>query len=322
MNGIGIVDVLNHAKNILLLPHVNMDGDALGSVLALYWTFHRMGKTVRVIVEEAPPENLQFLPGSDQVMVYQKGEEDEYHQVDLVLAVDTADLERLGARGRIFRNAQITMNIDHHPTNTKYATYNWVVSDAAATGEVIYSLLKDLGEQLDKEIATCLYGAIASDTGGFRFSNTSSFTHQIAGELIKSGANSSDISMQLFEDVSMNRLKVLAEIIHLIELHHKGRIAMILLPKEVIERFQATEEEINGYSNLGRSIRGVEVAVFIREKQPGEFKISMRSRQTIDLTDVAIRFGGGGHKRAAGFNYVGNLNEIKEQLLKEFMRKL
>jgi bifunctional oligoribonuclease and PAP phosphatase NrnA len=322
MSDNGMIEVLHNAKNVLLLPHVNMDGDALGSVLALFWTLEGMDKNVKVLVEEPPPLHLRFLPGADQVIVYKEGYEDAYSENELVVAVDTADFERLGKRGEIFRKAAVTMNIDHHPTNTKYASYNLVVSDASATGEILYNYFKDLGQPLNKDISTCLYTAISSDTGGFRFSNTSSLTHQIAADLIQIGADCAEISKNLFEDVSMNRLNVLAEIIHLIELYHHGKIAMIPLEKEMIDRFQASEDEINGFSNLGRSIRGVEVSIFIREKQLGEFKISMRSRQSIDLTEVATSFGGGGHKRAAGFNYTGNMKEIKDLLIKEFTNKL
>jgi phosphoesterase RecJ-like protein len=188
-----------------------------------------MDKNVKVLVEEPPPLHLRFLPGADQVIVYKEGYEDAYSENELVVAVDTADFERLGKRGEIFRKAAVTMNIDHHPTNTKYASYNLVVSDASATGEILYNYFKDLVQPLNKDISTCLYTAISSDTGGFRFSNTSSLTHQIAADLIQIGADCAEISKNLFEDVSMNRLNVLAEIIHLIELYHHGKIGAIHL---------------------------------------------------------------------------------------------
>lgn len=313
-----IIETIQEAKSIAILPHINMDGDAFGSVLALFNALKNKNCELSLYVEEEPPTNLTFLPGADRAILYKDNHKKKY---DLVIALDTADADRLGKRIKFFNEANTTVNIDHHPTNTNYAKLNFVDSDAGACGQILYDVIKRMGA-LDKDIATCLYTAISSDTGGFRFSNTKASTHKIAAELISIGADSSSISMQLFEDVSINRLKITAYIIEHTDLYNDGKIAITPLTREVKEKFGASDEDINGFSNLGRSIRGVEVAVYIREKEDGRLKISMRSKENVDVSKVAIKYGGGGHKRAAGFDYEGKMQDIIEELKKEFSKTL
>lgn len=314
-----IIDIIQKSKSIAILPHINMDGDAFGSVLALFNLLKNKDCQVNFYTEEAPPTYLMFLPGADRSILYSK--EDSVKHYDLAIALDTADLDRLGNRVKIFNDASVTINIDHHPTNTNYAKFNLIVPEAAACGQILYDILKNMGG-IDKDIATCLYSAIASDTGGFRFSNTTAITHKTAAELIEQGADCARISTNLFENVSINRLKITSYIIEHTNLYNEGKIAITPLTREVKEKYDATDDDINGFSNLGRSIRGVEVAIYIREKDDGKLKISMRSKENVDVSEVATKFGGGGHKRAAGFDYDGQMQDIIEILKKEFGKSI
>jgi phosphoesterase RecJ-like protein len=310
---------IKNSRSIAVLPHVNMDCDACGSSLAFYLALKSMGKEVVVIVEEEPQEIFSFLPNFGEIYLF-NGENQciENKAFDLVLALDTGDFERLGKRGKIFENAKMSINIDHHPTNTNYAKTNYVVTNASATGEIIYDLFKELKLDITASISTCLYASIASDTGGFRFSNTTSHTHNIAAELINMGVNSAHICSNLFENNSIERLQIMGEIINRIETYESGKISLITLPQSIINKYRASEEDISGFSNMGRTIRGVEVSIFIRERSSSLVKVSMRSRDKIDLTLVASKYGGGGHRRAAGFEYNGTIAQCKELLLKEF----
>lgn len=313
-----VIDTIQKAKNIAIFPHINMDGDALGSVLALFNVLKNKGYQVSLYVEEEIPTNLSFLPRADEVILYKDEIKKQY---DLAIALDTADLGRLGKRVKTFNEANCTINIDHHPTNTNYATYNLVVSEAAACGEIMYDVI-NMMDALNQDIASCLYTAIAADTGGFRFSNTKAITHKKAANLIELGADCAKISRHLFEDVSINKLKITSYIIQNTNLYNDGKIAITQLTRDVQKKYGATDEDINGFSNLGRSIRGVEVAIYLREKNDGKLKISMRSKNNVDVSEIATRFGGGGHKRAAGFDYDGNMQDIIETLKKEFSKDL
>lgn len=311
---------IKNSQSIAVLPHVNMDGDAFGSSMGLYLSLKKLGKDVALIVEEEPQDMFKFLPDIGEIYLFKgKNIELENRIFDMVLSLDTGDFERLGNRGKVFQNAKTTGNIDHHPTNTNFAKFNQVVSTASATGEIIYQLLKDMEVEFDENIATCLYTAIASDTGGFRFSNTSALTHTIAADLISLGALASVVCTNLFENSSLERLRIMGEIINRLEIHGNGKISLITLPQSVIDELKASEEDVGGFSNMGRTIRGVEVAVFIRERDSQNVKVSMRARDKVDVSALATKFGGGGHKRAAGFEFKGTLQECKDILLKELL---
>lgn len=313
-----VIRSLNEHRDIIIFPHVNMDGDALGSVLGLYFALQQKGKNVQIMVEEEVPLHLKFFPGSCKVCVFERSDLERVKTPFLGVAVDTADIERLGARKSLFEKAIFTLNIDHHPTNTLYAEVNLIKSHRAASGEIIYELLKELDCSYTNEIATCVYGAISSDTGGFRFSNTSAETHRMAAELLELGAEANLVSMNLFESVSRNRYQMMADVIQSTQFFCEGKIALILLTQEMIAQYGASDDEVSGFAGLGRTIRGVEVAIFIREKKEHDYKVSLRSRESVDLTQIVVKFGGGGHKRAAGLVYQGAVETLIEDLVKEF----
>jgi phosphoesterase RecJ-like protein len=258
------------------------------------------------------------LPGKEYVEAFI----DQAEEFDLVLALDTGDLARLGKRIKIFESNSFTINIDHHTTNTEFASINLVKTSAAATGEIIYQLTKRMGISLDERIATCLYVAIATDTGGFRYSNTTSLTHQITADLINNGVDVSRISQLVFETVPYKKVRLMGLAIDNIEITEGGKLAFITVTNEMLKRANASEEDCDGLVNVARNIEGVEVAALIRQRSEDEFKINFRSQNYVDVSVIAHRYSGGGHKKAAGCSMRGSVAQIKEIIKKDIREVL
>lgn len=313
-----IANAISKSGDIALLPHVAADGDALGSSFALALAISRMGKNVKVLLEEDIPFTYGFLPGIELSEVYQYGD----RQYDTMIAVDCGDLGRLGKRADIFEGARITANIDHHPTNTGFAVHNFVDTGAAATSEIIYKLLGLLSIKIEKDIATCLYVAIATDTGSFRYSNTTSVTHELAAELLRAGVDVAVISQKVFDATSFEKVKLISEAINTLELFENGKIAVMAISNELIKKSGAKEEDCDGIINTARNIRGVEVAAMLRQLDNSEIKVNLRSNLTFDVSAIASLYKGGGHKKAAGYTTSGTLENAKKRLLEDIREVL
>ncbi len=306
-----IAVLIDKWEKVTILPHISADGDCLGSSFALGLALKKKGKIVTVYIEEEIPGNLDFLPGGELAVVY-TGE-----PIDpaLVITIDSGDIERLGQRHNIFKLADTTVNIDHHATNTHYAKYNYVNTDAAAVGEIIYKLIDLLGIELDIRIAECLYVAITTDTGGFRYSNTTPKTHCIAGSLIKYGVDIAEISARVFERSSYSKVKLMGAAIEKLEILENGRLSVILVTEDMMIAAGANEEDSDGLVNIARNIEGVEVAVLLRQKNSNEVKVNLRSNGDIDVSKIAVKFSGGGHPKAAGCTLIGDFEEVTKQLI-------
>ncbi len=305
-----IIDVVKKSNNIVILPHISADGDALGSGLALALALSSLNKNVVVYLEENIPQLYSFLPGQEMVSVFPK----EIETPDMAIAIDTGDIERLGKREEIFKKADFTVNIDHHHTNTEFACLNYVSSKSSAVGEIIYQMLKMMELDLDRDISTCLFVAIITDTGGFRYSNTTYITHLIASDIMNSGINVPAIFSRVFDSISKEKVKLMGAAINSLELLENEKIASITLTEKMMKETGAIEEESEGIINLGRNIYGVEVAVLFKEKQD-EVKVSFRSNSYVDVSIIANKYSGGGHKKAAGCTIKGQLHEVKKKVL-------
>lgn len=313
-----IISKIKEVKKVAILPHVSADGDALGSSLALAYAVKELGVEPIIYIEEDIPLSYKFLPGEECTKVYQ-GEAEKY---DLVIALDTGDIERLGKRVEIFNIGSDTINIDHHATNTEFAKLNYVKISSSATGEIIYQLIKMMGIPLTEEMATCIYVAITTDTGGFRYSNTTSITHQIVSDLINSGVDVAGVSQLLFETMSLGKTKLMGSAIDTLEILEGGKVAIIIVTEDMIKNAGAKEEDCDGIVNIGRNIKDVEVGILIRENLNDYFKINLRSKNYVDVSIIANKLGGGGHKNAAGCTIEGNMRDIKQMLLKEIREVL
>jgi len=313
-----IISVLKKSGSIIILPHISVDGDGLGSSLALGIALERANINVKIYIEEDIPCIYDFLPGKHLIEVYQN----QVEKVDTVVALDTGDLGRLGQRVNFLNGTKTTINIDHHTTNSKFASLNFVQIKASSVGEIIYKMLKMMGTEIDESISTCLYVAIATDTGGFRFGNTTSLTHQITADLINNGVNVADISQKIFDTMSFGKVKLMGAAIGTLKIEEEGNIALITITDEMMKATGAKEEDCDGIVNIGRNVRGVEVAIMLRQQENGEVKINLRSNVKVDVSEIAGHYSGGGHKRAAGCIVKGEFVEVRQKLLEDIKRSL
>lgn len=309
-----IAEIIKHAEKISVISHKDPDGDAVGSQLGLALALEKEGKEVYSYNVGEVPEYLFFLPGSGTVKIY-NGED---LSDSLVIFVDCADRNRPG----IQLPEGITINIDHHVSNDNFAMYNYIDTKSASTGEIIYKLIREMGIELDKNIATCLYTAVSTDTGSFMYSNTTADTHLIAADLINNGADTDGLRENFFEGVSLKRFKLTKYAYQEVNFACDNLLAWIKIPYSFIREIGAKEEETEGVVGHIRNIKDVEVALLLKEREDGKIKGSLRSKKMIDVSKIAEIFGGGGHKRAAGFELSGTLEETEEIIISELKKEL
>ncbi|ACL74841.1 DHH family phosphoesterase [Ruminiclostridium cellulolyticum] len=314
----GLIKAIETAESIAIFPHTSADGDAIGSSLALALALKKTGKKVIVYMEESIPDTYKFLPGSELAVFISENDD----IMGLNIALDTGDTARLASRAALFFKAPATINIDHHITNTKFAQYNHVDASAASTGELVFLLLKEMNYEIDADMAKCLYTAIVTDTGGFKYGNTTAETHRTAAELLSTGIDVADLSQKLFDNTTFVKLKLTQKAIELLELYENDLLAVTVITQDVLQSTGAKDEDCDGLVNIGRSIEGVEVSVLIKEKSTNEIRVNLRSKTYVDVSEIAAAFGGGGHKRAAGCTIKGRITDVKEQLINTIKDKL
>lgn len=301
-----LIEALKQAKNAAILPHVSADGDAIASSLALGAFLDRFGVPYTIYVEEPVREDLAFLGGRFA------GVPAEIPSVHTAIAVDCGDIFRLADRTPVFENAAVKLVIDHHVTNEGFGDICLVDPGASATAEIIAKLFMEADVPFG-DAATLLYTGIVTDTGGFRFSNTSAETHRIAAALLEAGAEGARVCHEVFEQNSLPKMRLEAAVLHDMLLTHDGRTAVGLVSEGLLAEAGAADEDTSHLSGVLRGLRGVETGVLLKECG-GQIKISMRTNQFLDAAAVCKTFGGGGHARAAGATVDGSLDEWKEKI--------
>lgn len=303
-----IIQIIREKESFMLTTHMNPEGDAIGSTLAMALALSSIGKNVTINTADPVPKILKFLPSSDSV-----------HQVktvdrrfDAVIVLDCGDLERVGFLNKDNIPSDILINIDHHKTNLGFGTVNHV-KEAVASADIVYTIIKKMGIPVTPEIATCIYTAIMTETGSFKYSNTTAHTLKIAGEMIGYGVNPWGIAEQVYNRNSINRINLLGQVLTTLKLSEDGRIAWITVLEEMFKETGTTKEDTEDYINYPRSIEGVEVAILFRQSN-NDWKMSFRSNGRIDVADVALEFGGGGHSMAAGCFLKGSFEEVREKV--------
>lgn len=310
-----IREEIKKAKNIVILTHESPDGDAIGSSLAMYHALIQLGKEVDLIVPEVP-QTFAFLPCSHEIK--QKGRPEGY---DLAIALDSGDIKRLNGFANYFEDAKVTINIDHHGSNTMYADYNFVNPDAPACCQILILVLEFLGINITKEIGTCLLTGIITDTGGFKYSGTTAETFEFTAWLLSIGVNVADTYRRVLEIRTRGNVALTKCTMDQLEFLEEGKIAFSYITKEEQEKAQAKPGDHEGLVDIGRTVEGVEVSIFLRE-DVGFYKISLRSNNYVNVADVALMFGGGGHIRAAGCSIHASLHEVKEKVINEVIKHL
>lgn len=305
-----IAAYLLQCRVIAVTSHQQPDGDSLGSMLGLYHQLTALGKTVHLLLDDEVPAMYRFLPGWEKIR--RPLPEDNF---DVLVVLDAGEWHRIGAAAQCQYGTVI--NIDHHPGNTIDARLSCIDTDAAATGELVYQLLRFLEAQSEKEkIAICLYTAIVTDCGFFRYANTSPAVLRIAATLVEWGASPKDIAENV-ETRTAASLAALGKVLDTLEIHADGKIAFISLDQELAASVESTE----GFVNYPRAIEGVEIAALFKETESGTIRVSLRSKNA-DVNAVAKAFSGGGHHRAAGCTVKGTLAEAKIKVLKQATAQL
>ncbi|NLB42664.1 MAG: bifunctional oligoribonuclease/PAP phosphatase NrnA [Clostridiales bacterium] len=308
-----ILPIIRQAKQIALFTHIQPDGDAIGSCLALANALSDLGKSVDLYCQDEVPATLHFLLGTEQF----QDNFDRAKHYDLSIAIDCSDEKRMGIFSDEYLAGAHTMNIDHHISNTLYANTNLVDPKAAATGEIIYILLRALTDKLGKDTVKALYTAISTDTGGFRYRNTTAQSYRIAADLIEYGIDVEQITTQLYKTNRLERVHLLVRALNSLTLYDNNRIAIITITQDDLLATGATESEIENMVNYAKDIIGVELGILIKEMTDGTVRSSFRSRGEIDVSKLAGQFNGGGHKAAAGASLNMNVEQAKANIIEQ-----
>jgi phosphoesterase RecJ-like protein len=319
MNDANILEAIKSAGSIAIASHIMPDGDSVGSMLALYNALKRMGKKVDVFAGDNIPAIYSFLPNFQSIARYNTNYQENY---ELFIVLDCGSLDRTGDCSAIGGRAARVVNIDHHITNDFFGSLNLVDTGVSSTGELIYSIIENLGISITRQEAICLYTAILTDTGGFRHSNTSPHTHYLAGELIKYNIDFSMIYNSVYRNYKYKEIRILGKVMSSIELFSDGRIAYMQLLQEDLGGLDLESLNTSDFIDYGRDIDAVEAAVFVKEMNDQTFKLSLRSKKTVDVRKISEKYGGGGHIRAAGCTIHGALDKVKGRILADLQDAL
>ena len=306
-----IIAMINSYRTFLLTSHVRLDGDALGSELALYHILSEMGKEVLIYNQDNTPDNYRFLPGSANI-VHALPDLNKY---DVAFVLDCSDLERIGDQASVIGKMERIINIDHHLSNGGFCELAYIDREASSTGELLYRLIMQMAVVPTKDAANNLYAAIVTDTGGFRYRNTSRETLLAAGDLVGRGADPQWLSENIYENNPLGKIRLMTKSLETLIFDFNGRVASMIVYLEAFASTGALSEHIEGFVDIPRTIRGVDVSVLYLELSKNYYKLSLRSKGKINVEAVARRFGGGGHANAAACQIAGELETTKRQVM-------
>lgn len=312
-----ILEEIKKAEKIVILTHETPDGDAIGSSLAMKVALSKLGKNADVIIREYP-RVFDFLPGRKEVK-----ENSEIEQYDLAISLDCADFKRL-VGNEYFEKAKQTIVIDHHGSNKMYGDINFVNPVSPACCQILIGMFQYFDIEIDKELGTCILTGIITDTGGFRYSGVTPETFEFTADLLQEGVNVSDIYKRVLETKTKPNFELMRKTIDRMEFLEDGKITFTYITNKDLEEVNAGVGDHEGLVEIGRDIEGVEVSVFVRQRENEEntYKVSMRSNDYVNVSDVCLMFGGGGHEKAAGATIQGNLEQVKQKVINELKKVL
>ena len=286
-----------------ILLHAYPDGDTIGSGYALCYALRKLGKQANVECTHPIPSSYFFITD---------GYTPQSFTTQTVVATDVATPKLLGDLAQQY--PQVDLCIDHHGTNSQYAEQTYVDKDSASNAEIVLEVIEALGLPIDRYIATCVYTGLSTDTGCFKHTNTTPKTHVVAAMLMEAGADVELIHQYMFDTKSKARLAIEKSILDSLEYHADGKVAFITVTKAMRDEAGIAEHDLEGITSIPRQVEGVAIGCTIRESDKGDYKVSIRSRSTINAADICARFGGGGHPCAAGCTFTCDLNTVKAQL--------
>lgn len=305
-----VVELIENKQKFAITTHIKPDGDGVGSSLGLYWLLRSLGKSAEVIVRGDIPPAYKSLPGADEIRDVEKIDGD----YDAIFIIECSDLERPGIKGL---DEGYTVNIDHHATSAHFGTVNWIDSTASAVGEMIYNLCKAIGGRVTREIAECVYMALVTDTGSFHFSNTTDRTLKVASELVKAGVKPAEISEAVYNNYPWSRIELMRQVLDTVKRDETGKVASLRQTMKMREAAGAIDGDNNGFVNIPLAAREILAVVYMREVGENEYRVSLRSKGSINVAKVAEKFGGGGHRNASGLRVVGDWDEKEAELVSE-----
>lgn len=303
-----ILNEINNAEKIVILTHENPDGDAIGSSLAMKLALRQLGKDADVIIPEFP-KDFEFLPAISEIK-----KESDIEEYDLAISLDCGSLQQLNGWTKYFENAKVKVAIDHHSSNSMFADYNYVNPDTPACAQLLLVVFSYFKIDITKEIGTCILAGIITDTGGFRYDGVTSETFRFVGELCERGVKVSKVYGKVFANKSRAKFELHKIATNRLEFLEEGKIAFTYITKEDEQAVHALSGDYDGIVEVGRDVEGVEVSVFLRETNKG-IKVSLRSKDYVKVSEIAMMFGGGGHIRAAGVLMQGSMEQVKGQVL-------
>lgn len=303
-----VVELIENKHVFGITTHVRPDGDGVGSSLGLCWLLKSLGKSAEVIVRDTIPVSYQELPGAGEIRKVSEVDK-EY---DAIFVIECSDISRPGIENL---EKAFTVNIDHHTTSDYFGSINWIDATASAVGEMIYNLCKAIGGRITREIAECIYLALVTDTGSFHFPNTTERTLKVASELVKVGVKPAQISEAVYNSYPWSRVALMSRVLSTVKRDPSGRVAWMRQSLEMSEGVDAVEGDNSGFVNIPLTAKEIEAVVYMRETKPNAYRVSLRSKGDINVARIAERFGGGGHKNAAGCRVEGDWNEWENRIV-------
>jgi phosphoesterase RecJ-like protein len=303
-----VVELIEAKRKFAITSHVRPDGDSLGSSLGLYWLLRALDKEVKVIMRDPVPHAYQQLPGAKQVTVTPAADS----SYNAVFVIECSDITRPGL---LDLEKQFVVNIDHHATTALFGSINWIDSTASACGEMIYNLAKALGVRVSKEIAECVYTALITDTGSFHYSNTTERTFKVASELLRTGVKPAKTAEAVFASYPWSRIQLMGAVLSTARRDATGRVALLRHSLEMQHSAEASDEDADGFVNYPLTVTEVEAVAMLKECEPGVYRTSLRSKGDVNVAKVAEKFGGGGHRNAAGCTLRGTWEEAEEKIV-------
>lgn len=314
-----IKSIITSNKKFILTTHVNPDGDGIGSEIALATYLRYLGKEVMIYNHSETPGNYEFLDPLGDIQLYKPEQhEQSVRESDAVFILDISDWKRLRDLGELLRNLDIPkICIDHHPLNQSFVDLDVIYPPASSTGELIYEVLMHLGANLRGKIAEGLYTALLTDTGSFRYSNTTPEAHRVVAELLAAGVNPNQIYQNVYENQPPNKMRLLAYILNNLKFEKDGRLVWFVITQDTLKATNTQPYDTEGFADFPRTISGVEICLMFLETKEGKTKISFRSKGRVVINGLANQFGGGGHQFAAGALVDGALKEVVPQVIEE-----
>ena len=312
-----IIEEIKKAEKIVILTHETPDGDAIGSSLAMKLALKQLGKNADLIIKEFP-RIFDFLPNREEVK-----KETDIEKYDLAISLDCADFKRL-VGNEYFEKAKQTIVIDHHGSNKMYGDINFVNPVSPACCQILIGMFQYFNIDINKELGTCILTGIITDTGGFRYSGVTPETFEFTAELLEKGVNVSDIYKRVLETQTKANFELMKRTIDRMEFLENGKVTFTYITNKDLEEVKAEIGDHEGLVEIGRDIEGVEVSVFIRQRENDKdtYKISMRSNEYVNVSDVCLMFGGGGHEKAAGAVTQGDIEQVKQKIINELKKVL